>query len=98
MKYLNFEKAKDRCFALMYSIGCDEYIDDVESATKIDDLVNLCKQVLRTFLDDDHSNGIDRNDSDPEVRKLWKSNVGKLKRYINTYSRFIQFTRIGGRQ
>lgn len=90
MKYFNLEKAKDRCFGVIASTGYEEeFADEIESAQNAKDLVQICEEMLKTYLDDDYSNSMDRTDRDPEVRKRWRSDVGKLKRFINTYNRFI---------
>lgn len=90
MKYFNLEKAKDRCFGVVASTGYEEeYADEIESAQSAKDLVQICEELLETYLDDEHTNGMERYDYEPEVRKRWISEVGKLKRFIATYSKFV---------
>lgn len=90
MKYFNLEKAKDRCFGVIASTGYEEeYADKIESAQSAKDLVDICNELLRFYLDDECSDSMDRYDRDPDIRKAWRSTVGKLKRFIATYSKFV---------
>lgn len=51
-------------------------------------MVAECDYTLSTYYESGHCNE-DMRHGDEEDKKLWKSETGKLKRFINTYSPFI---------
>lgn len=98
MKHLNMDKARERLFGILYNTGNEYFIETLEgeieevyqSTNDISVLIDVCKEVLDSYYDDGHENSMGRYaEDDPEDKKHWHSAVGKLKRFINTYSKFI---------
>lgn len=54
----------------------------------IRDMVAECDYILSTYYEDGHANGDLRYGSEDE-KKAWKSETGKLKRFIKAYEPFI---------
>ena len=53
------------------------------------DMVAECDYVLSSYYEDGHVNGDMRYSEDPSERKMWKSETGKLTRFIKAYEPFI---------
>ncbi len=66
------------------SIGTP-YSDEITSYWNLRDMVAECDYILSTYYEDGHINGELRHSDEEEDKKLWKSETGKLKRFIKTY-------------
>ena len=53
------------------------------------DMVAECDYVLSTYFEYGHCNEEMRRSEDPEERKVWKSEVGKLQRFIAHYAPYV---------
>ena len=75
------EKIRDRYKKLMREISL-EYLADEADGLTVEAMVKECKYQLSNYYEDGHSCGDMRYDEDPNVRKLWRSETDKLKRFI----------------
>ena len=91
MKYLNFDKAKDRYDKIVYAHIVEEASTIENPKWNIRDLVAEADYWLGTFYDEGHTHYelIDPVYADDESRKEWRSATGKLKRFIEAYKPFI---------
>ena len=55
----------------------------------IRDMVAECDYTLSCYYEGGHVNSEMRYSEDPEERKIWAKETGKLRRFINTYEKFI---------
>lgn len=78
------EKIRERYKKLMRELSL-EYLADEADGLTVADMVKECEYQLSNYYEDGHSCGDMRYDEDPNVRKLWISETGKLKRFINKY-------------
>lgn len=96
MKHLNMEKAIDRYNGIMFDLCADHLTIGIEGDSEgtdkwnLRDMVAECDYLLSTYYDDGHTNYDMRNSENEEERKAWKSETGKLRRFINAYVPFIQ--------
>ena len=95
MNEFNFEKAVKRYNDIMMSL-CYEHVtigtrysEDTEG-WNIRDMVAECDYVLSCYFENGHCNADLRYSDEPEERKLWRSETGKLKRFIAAYEPFIE--------
>lgn len=94
MKKLNMESAIKRYNNIMETLGYEHntintiFSEDTEN-WNIRDMVAECDFTLSCYYEDGHCNCDMRNSDDSEDRKMWKSETGKLKRFIETYKPFI---------
>lgn len=94
MKTFNLEKATKRYNNIMGSI-CREYLtigtqfsENTDNWT-IRDMVAECDYQLSCYYEGGNSNA-DLRYGDAEERKAWRSETGKLIRFINAYAPFIK--------
>ncbi len=90
MKNYSFEKAVKRYNDIMNSI-CREHLtigtrlsEDTDN-WNIRDLVAECDYQLFCYYEGGHGNADMRYSSDLNERKAWRSETGRLQRFINTY-------------
>lgn len=95
MKKLNMATAIKRYNNIMSTIGYEHNTigtnlsEDTEK-WNLRDMVAECDYTLSCYYENGHCNGDMRYSDDPEERKMWYREVGYLKRFINTYSKFIK--------
>lgn len=95
MKHFDFEKAVKRYNGIMMSLCYEhvtigtQYSEGTES-WNIRDLVAECDYVLSCYYEVGHCNEELRHSEDPNERKLWYSETGKLRRFIDAYKPFIE--------
>lgn len=93
MKKVNMESAIKRYNSIMICIGYEhvtigtDYSENT-NGWNLRDMVSECDYTLSTYYQDGHCNG-DMRYGNEENKKLWRSETGKLRRFINTYSPFI---------
>lgn len=90
-----YEAAVRRYDRMMASIGLEEdtvgggtsliHDDFVEASDPIVWLVNHAKMFYNMYLDEDTIFGEMRRSDNPNVRKAWRSEKDKLKRFIDAY-------------
>lgn len=56
----------------------------------IRDMVAECDYVLSCYYEDGHCNGDMRYSDNESERKTWRSETGRLKRFIEAYKPFIE--------
>lgn len=94
MNKLNLETALKRYNGIMANLGY-EYnqigtrFSEKNENWNLRDMVSECDYVLSCYYDDGHVAGEMRYSEDPEERKMWKSETGKLARFIKAYEPFI---------
>ena len=94
MKKLNMESALKRYNNLMYDL-CREHntigqlLSENTSEWNLRDMVAECDYELSTYYEVGHVNEEMRHSDDQDERKLWRSEVGKLTRFIKRYEPFI---------
>ena len=94
MKNLNMKSATKRYNDIMERIGYEHNTINTHFSENTDgwnlrDMVAECDYVLSCYYEDGHCNEEMRYSSDPEERKMWKSETGRLKRFIEAYKPFI---------
>lgn len=95
---LNFERATKRYNDLMWMVG-HEHMAVNEPLSELKDqwttewsLVNMVEEVeyvLSCYYEEGHM-FCDQQYEDEDGLKLWRSETGKLKRFINAYKPFIE--------
>lgn len=103
MKNLNIESAIKRYNNIMETIGYDHNtigtkFSESTEGWSIRDMVAECDYVLSCYYEDGHCNAEMRCSEDAEERKMWKSETGKLKRFIEAYKPFIDDVKCISRQ
>ena len=94
MKKLNMESALKRYNDLMYDL-CREHntigqsLSEDTSEWNLRDMVAECDYELSTYYEVGHCNEEMRHSYDEEERKMWRSEVSKLTRFIKRYEPFI---------
>lgn len=94
MKTLNLETAIKRYNGIMGDIGYEHnqigtrFSENTEN-WNLRDMVAECDYALSCYYEDGHVNGEMRYSEDPEERKTWKSETGRLERFIKAYEPFI---------
>ena len=93
MKNLNIENATKRYNRIMNSI-CREHLtigqrlsEDTEG-WNLRDMVSECQYQLDTYYEYGHCNE-DMRHGDEDERKAWRSETGRLSRFIKAYEPFI---------
>ena len=95
MKDADFKKAVKRYNGIMESIGYEhltigtKFSENTEN-WNIRDLVAEADYVLLTYYEDGHANGDLRYSEEAEERKMWKSETGRLQRFIKAYEPYIK--------
>ena len=95
MRQLNMYSAIKRYNAIMGAIGYEHneigtgFSDKTEN-WNLRDMVAECDYILGTYYEDGHCNADMRTSFDEEERKMWKSEVGKLQRFIAAYESFAR--------
>jgi hypothetical protein len=95
MKYLNIEKATDRYNGIMLDLCADHLTIGIPSYSEgtdgwnLRDMVAECDYLLSTYYDPGHTNYDMKDSDDEDERKAWRSETGKLKRFIAAYEQFI---------
>lgn len=94
MKKLNIESATKRYNTIMEVLGYEhntigtKFSENTEG-WNIRDMVAECDYALSCYYEPGHANNDMRYSDEPEERKMWKSETGKLKRFIEAYKPFI---------
>lgn len=87
---LTFKKAVNRYNGIMNAIGYEhntigEGWSEKTEGWNLRDMVAECDYVLSTYYEDGHCNADMRTSFDEEERKMWRSEVGRLQRFIAAY-------------
>lgn len=94
MKNVNLESAIKKYNSIMESIGYEHltigtiFSENTEK-WNLRDMVAECDYVLSCYYEEGHCNADMKKSSDEMERKMWKSETGKLKRFIERYKPFI---------
>ena len=95
MKKLNMETALKRYNSIMFDL-CREHntigytLSENTSEWNLRDMVAECDYELSTYYEEGHLNEELRHSDDPDERRMWRSEVGKLTRFIKHYEPFIE--------
>ena len=94
MKNVNMTTAKKRYNSIMNAIGSEhntigERWSEDTANWNLRDMVAECDYQLTCYREGGHCNS-DLIDGTPEERKKWRSDVGRLERFINTYGPFVE--------
>ena len=95
MKTLNMNSAIKRYNNIMYDL-CYEFatigtrFSENTEKWNLRDMVAECDYRLSTYYEYGHMNEELRHSDDEYERKMWRSEVGKLTRFINAYKPFIK--------
>lgn len=94
MKKLNMESAIRRYNDLMYYLAREhntigEPLSEHTENWNLRDMVAECDYELSTYYEGGHMNEEMRRSDDPEERKIWRAEVGRLTRFIKRYEPFI---------
>ena len=94
MKNLNMETALKKYNYLMYYLAREhntigEALSENTSDWNLRDMIAECDYVLSTYYEVGHLNEELRHSDDPDERAMWRSEVGRLKRFIKRYEPFI---------
>lgn len=100
MKKLNMESAGKRYNNIMYDLGLDHLVvglpdSDMERGSEakgwnLRDMVAEADYQLGLYYEDGTLQGEMRDSDYESERKAWRSEVGKLKRFIEAYKPFIK--------
>ncbi len=95
MKHFDYDKAVKRYNDIMMSVCYEHSTIGTEYSQNTDgwnvrDMVAECDYVLSCYYEVGHCNEELRHSEDPDERKLWRSETGKLQRFIDTYKPFIE--------
>ena len=95
MRQLNMYSAIKRYNALMGELGYEHNeigtgFSDKTEGWNLRDMVAECDYILSTFYEDGHCNADMRTSSDEKERKMWRSWVGKLERFVASYQHYIK--------
>lgn len=95
MKNLNMESALKRYNNLMYSLGYEHSsikctLSENTNEWNLRDMVAECDFILSTYYEVGHCNEEMRHSYNDDERKMWRSDVGKLSRFIKAYEPFIE--------
>ena len=94
-KQYTFEKAVKRYNDMMFDL-CREYLTlgtNYSQGTEgwnIRDMVAEADYTLSCYFEDGNANAELRDSDDEYERKMWRSEVGKLTRFINYYKPYIE--------
>ncbi len=95
MKTLNMKQAVVRYNGIMNSIGYEHNtigtnLSECTDRWNLRDMVAEADYVLSTYYEDGHCNGDMRYSEYEDERKMWRSETGRLKRFIKAYEPFIK--------
>ena len=100
MKKLNMETARNRYNNIMYDLCLDHLVvgepnSKMEEGSEakgwnLRDMVSECQYQLGLYYEDGTLSAEMRYSDYESERKAWRSEVGKLQRFINAYAPFIQ--------
>lgn len=95
MKRLNMETAIRRYNNIMEVIGYEHntigtWFSEGTDNWNLRDMVAEADYTLSTYYEDGHCNGGMRYSDEPDERKMWKSETGRLQRFIKAYEPFIK--------
>jgi len=94
MKNLNMKRAIERYNDIMGIIGYEHnqigtcFSENTEN-WNLRDMVAECDYTLSTYYEDGHCN-CDMRYGEEDEKKMWRSETGKLKRFIKAYEPFIE--------
>jgi hypothetical protein len=94
MKNLNMKSAISRYNGIMNAIGYEhntigDVLSEGTAEWNLRDMVAEADYTLSTYYEDGHCNG-DMRYGDEDERKYWRSETGKLRRFIKAYEPFIK--------
>lgn len=94
MKKLNIESAIKRYNSIMETIGLEHNTIGTKFSEGTDkwnlrDMIAEADYTLSTYYEDGHCNADMRYSTDEKERKMWKSEVGRLERFIKAYEPYI---------
>ena len=94
MKKVNMESALKKYNSIMYYIAKEhltigERFSENTSEWNLRDMVAECDYQLSTYYEGGHCNEEMRHSDDEDERKVWRSEVGKLSRFIKRYEPFV---------
>lgn len=95
MKNLNMKSATKRYNSIMFDLAYEHntigtnFSENTEN-WNLRDMVAECDYTLSTYYEDGHANAEMRTSEDEYERKMWRSHVGKLQRFIDAYKPFIK--------
>ena len=96
MKHLNLKSATERYNGIMLGMCADHLTIGIPSYSEgtddwnLRDMVAECDYQLSTYYDPGCTNYDMRCSDDEDERKAWRSETGKLKRFIAAYEPFIR--------
>ena len=95
MKNLNIKTAIKRYNDIMGNIGyehnqIDTCFSEGTENWNLRDMIAECDYILSCYYEEGHCNGDMRYSEDEYERKLWRSETGRLKRFIEAYKPFIK--------
>ena len=94
MAELNMKEAIRKYNNIMMTLGYEhnaidpDWGEDTEN-WNLRDMVAECDYTLSCYYEEGHCNNDMRYSSDEYERKCWKSETGRLKRFINRYASYI---------
>ena len=94
MKTLNIKTAIKRYNGIMANIGYEHNtigttLSEGTENWNLRDMVAECDYTLSCYYEEGHCNGDMRYSDDEVERKMWRSETGRLKRFIEAYKPFI---------
>lgn len=95
MKQLNMKSAIKRYNGIMMTIGYEHntigtsFSENTEN-WNLRDMVSEAQYTLDCYYEDGHANGDLRYSDDELERKMWKSETGRLKRFIEAYEPYVK--------
>lgn len=94
MKKVNMISAIKRYNDIMERIGYEHNtigtkLSENTENWNLRDMVAECDYALSTYYEDGHANADLKKFGDPEEIKMWKSETGRLIRFIKAYEPFI---------
>lgn len=95
MKHLNMKSAIRRYNNIMEVLGYEHNTIGTRLSESTDDwnlrdMVAEADYTLSTYYEDGHCNGDMRYSDEPDERKMWRSETGRLQRFIKAYEPFIK--------
>lgn len=91
---LNLKRATERYNNIMMTIGYEHntigtVFSEDTAEWNLRDMVAEADYTLSTYYENGHCNGDMRYSEYEDERKMWRSETGKLKRFIDAYTPFI---------
>lgn len=89
------KKATRRYNDIMETIGYEHntigtILSEDTDGWNLRDMVAECDYTLSCYYEYGHCNGDMRYSDDPEERKMWKNETGRLKRFIDKYEPLVK--------